>query len=1260
MGLKRFLIGAEKNQLITWALNPDELFEDLHLYLDRFEDEIQFIQLRYLLSTHNFLKDLTSKDYSHSELIEFVTELVNRYEKAGFSPLTFSFFISVFLNAFDYSEPITEWINPLVHNFPKKPGESLNQLGFGTNIETLEDYEIDEGVLHSYTGDKTIVYIPPSVTQIAEYAFEGKDFKAIIIPKSVQSLGKYTFKNCSNLEIIKCEQPITDIPEGLFYGCKSLKHYDYLSEIDSLGHDAFKQTGMNVLDDSSFKNAEIALEFISQLDKLESLTIDSLNLFDLNLENIKVEKLTLGSSVTEIVPNAIKNSSIETLIMKAQDIEIHSNAFFGSTISNLDINDSKYQIINDVFLVNENKLLLVLKNDYSTLEIPTNITHILAGSINKHEKLEKIRLGENIVNIQTNTLNNCHTLKSLEISMSTLDAFEKGFNGDSNISNIKLNHQIDNLIADVFPNIESVNLGKDFHTIRTLQFSSLKNLISIQSDYVETIDDFAFHDCVSLERIEIIHSNYIGFGAFSNCDSLNYLCISTPLENFKDSISPKTFGSLFNVEPRSGFQKLTVTFKEQTSKDYFVPSTLNSVEIKGDNIPEYFYQGVKNVGLAFEDPLKYIERSALHRTDIKEITLSDEAVIAENAFAECSQLRLIHNLNNVSSIDTSALNNCESLQDISIENATFDVQIDVLNSLISLEKIKINHPLNPDHHVSDNIIFDTNKHEIIFIPPLFKPQEITLSNLKQINRNIMSHFSEIKTVEIDYVERIDDFAFQDLKDLEILDLGNHIEEIGNQIINDNQCLKKLNLPFLGPKPDIGIEGNFTDYYSSQPLTNLQFVSIRNGLIKNTIFNELINLISFEYFGHDQSVCTNAFSNLSSLKNIHFQSKLTDIGDYAFYKCLNLDIKSLVKTALVIGESSFEECRNISEIEIHESATIVGRKAFKNIQGLRKITVISDNVDLNEDCFNTAEHFDYVNLPIRSKAIEDFFGNNPQIEHLKIRTNSLQSHFMTDNQYLKKLTLHGAIEKIPENAFSNCTNLKTVSLNEHVKSIGFSAFENCVNLKTLHGTDGIEFIYDDAFKNCTYLSDISITNIKEIGKYAFTNCTELSMVQVGESLEKIDDFAFSNDHSLNYVSGGINLNYLGRGVFQNCDKLSHFNLGKVRELFTETFDNCKSIEQLSIPYTCRSIGTKVFDSCSSLKQIKIPISVDYIDEFAFYHSYNMMVIVVDDKKQTKSYHKYWNYIHDEILEIKNPLKKIKLNFSDRFRVVGQLAKKEYTK
>lgn len=1260
MGLKRFLIGAEKNQLITWALNPDELFEVLHLYLDRFEDEIQFIQLRYLLSTHNFLKDLTSKDYSHSELIEFVTELVNKYEKAGFSPLTFSFFISVFLNAFDYSEPITEWINPLVHNFPKKPGESLNQLGFGTNIETLEDYEIDEGVLHSYTGDKTIVYIPPSVTQIAEYAFEGKDFKAIIIPESVQSLGKYTFKNCSNLEIIKCEQPITDIPEGLFYGCKSLKHYDYLSEIDSLGHDAFKQTGMNVLDDSSFKNAEIALEFISQLDKLESLTIDSLNLFDLNLENIKVEKLTLGSSVTEIVPNAIKNCSIETLLMKAQDIKIHPNAFFGSTIINLDINDSNYQIKNDVFLMNENILLLVLKNDYSTLEIPTNITHILAGSINNLEKLEKIRFGENIVDIQTHAINNCHILNSLEISMNTLDAFKKGFNGESIIKNITLNHQIDSLIADDFPNIESINLGKDFQKIRTLQFSSLKYLKFIHSDHVEIIDDYAFYDCVSLERIEINHATYIGFGAFSNCDSLNYLSISTPLDNFKEPISPRTFGSLFNVEARSGFQKLTITFKEQTSKDYFVPSTLNLVEIKGDSIPEYFYHGVNNVGLTFADPLINIERDALHLTDIKEITLSDEAVIAENAFAECSELRLIHNLNKVSSIDTSALKNCESLLDLSIENATFDVQIDVLNSLKSLEKIKINHPLNPDHHVSDNIIFDTNKHEIIFIPPLFKPQEIKLSHLKQINRDIMSHFSELKTVEVDHVQKIEDFAFQDLKNLEILQLGNHIEEIGKQIINENISLKRLTLPFLGPSSDVGIEGNITDYYSSQTLSTLQFISIANGLIKDTIFNDLNNLISLEYFGNEQSVSSSAFSNLSALKSIHFESNLTNIGDYAFYKCVNLDINSLVETALIIGESSFEECQNISEIEIHESATKIGRNAFKNIKDLRKITVISDNIELNEDCFNTGSYYDYVNLPVHSKSIEDIFGDDAQIEHLKIRVNTLQSHFMTDNQYLKKLTLHGSIKKIPENAFSNCTNLKTIHLNEQIKSIGFSAFENCVSLKILNGTEEIEFIQDDAFKNCTDLTDISIPNIKEIGKYAFNNCTELSMVQVGEQLEKIDDFSFSNNHNLNYVSGGINLNYLGRGVFQNCDKLSHFNLGKIRELFTETFDNCKSIEQLSIPYTCRSIGTKVFDSCSSLKQIKIPISVDYIDEFAFYHSYKMLVIVVDDKKQTKSYHKYWNYIHDEILEIKNPLKKIKLNFSDRFRVVGQISNKEATK
>lgn len=1259
MGFKHFFIGLDKNKLKVWAENIDELFKEFHQQsnvLD-LEEEIQLIQLRYLLKTHNLLKDLTSNDYDQDELLDVLSTTINKYEEAGFSPLTFSFFISVFLEALNYTESSTKWINPLKYDLNGGQEIALNQLGFGTNIETLEDYEITGGVLHSYKGDKAIVYIPNTVIQIAEYAFEGNDFKAIIIPDSVKSYGEYTFKNCKSLELIKFEKPISDIPKGFFYGCQNLTNFEYTSEIKSLGENAFCHTNIRVFDDSHFKKTSIAREFLKQLDKLEKIFINDPQFFSKPLENIEVDSLNIGPKIEEIPSLSINKSIIKSMVIEAAKVTIHSNAFFDTAISQIEMKDPNYKLIDDVFWVFDSNLRFVLDNSRLYLNIPEKITHISAGSINRLDNLEKIIIGENIENIQKQAINQCNKLHTLDISLNDLKIFEDDFIDNNSIKNIIFNNEVSGLISTCFPNVETISLRENYKSIKTLQFSSLNHLKSIRSDYIQIIDDYAFFDCNSLEEVDMINATYIGFGAFSNCESLNKLRISTPVDNLNKVIAPKSFASLFNFISRSEYQGVEVDFNTNKSKKYFIPSSLDSIQINGDSIPEFFYKDVKNVEIKFLQPLKNIGKYALYGTDINEISLADDATIGDRAFGNCHKLSIVDNLSRVSSVEPSAVENCESLIDLSIENALFEIQLNILNSLSSLETLSIKNPSNTDYTVSNNIVFDIVSNSIIFVPPLFKPTELALSHLNQINQEIMAHFSDLRSIEIDHVGSIEDYSFQDLNHLEHLQLGPDILKIGSKIIDGLNNLKTLNLPFLGSAADQEIDGSMNDYYSSQKLNSIETITISGGKIKHTLFNALDNLITLDYLGEDQSIAANAFSNLQNLKEINFKSSINEIGDYAFYKCHNLDVASIILVANHMGDSSFEECHNISEIQISDKANFIGKNAFKNAINVQKISIFSDEIEVNDKCFNTESYLTYVNIPIQSKSIEDIFGDNAKIEHLKIRASSFQSHFMSKNDYLTKLTINGAVNKIPENAFSDCKNLKLVNLNNNIRFISFSAFENCKTLKTLHGSEQVEIIQDDAFKNCTSLEDVYIPNIIEIGKEAFKNCTDLSVVQVGEHLERINSFGFCNDVNLSRVTGGINLRTLNRGVFQNCEKLEIIELGKVQELQTETFDNCKELKQVTIPYTCRNIGTKVFDSCTSLKQIKLPISVDYIDEFAFYHSDKMMVVVVDDKKQTKTYHKYWNYIHDDILEIKNPIKKMKLNFTDRFRVVCQVTNKE---
>ncbi len=85
------------------------------------------------------------------------------------------------------------------------------------------DFEIANGVLKKYKGNRENVIIPNNVTSIACEAFKGKkNLVSITIPDSVKSIGYRAFFGCENLTSVNIPQSVTSLEWGAFLGCKKL------------------------------------------------------------------------------------------------------------------------------------------------------------------------------------------------------------------------------------------------------------------------------------------------------------------------------------------------------------------------------------------------------------------------------------------------------------------------------------------------------------------------------------------------------------------------------------------------------------------------------------------------------------------------------------------------------------------------------------------------------------------------------------------------------------------------------------------------------------------------------------------------------------------------------------------------------------------------------------------------------------------------------------------------------------------------------
>lgn len=94
-------------------------------------------------------------------------------------------------------------------------------------------YEIlnDKVVITGHDSEERFVEIPErieghAVTELAPYAFSGTNIEEIILPKTVEKIGRYAFYNCKQLKKIGFFNTMKDLGAGAFTGVHTIREID--------------------------------------------------------------------------------------------------------------------------------------------------------------------------------------------------------------------------------------------------------------------------------------------------------------------------------------------------------------------------------------------------------------------------------------------------------------------------------------------------------------------------------------------------------------------------------------------------------------------------------------------------------------------------------------------------------------------------------------------------------------------------------------------------------------------------------------------------------------------------------------------------------------------------------------------------------------------------------------------------------------------------------------------------------------------------
>ena len=209
-----------------------------------------------------------------------------------------------------------------------------------------------------------------------------------------------------------------------------------------------------------------------------------------------------------------------------------------------------------------------------------------------------------------------------------------------------------------------------------------------------------------------------------------------------------------------------------------------------------------------------------------------------------------------------------------------------------------------------------------------------------------------------------------------------------------------------------------------------------------------------------SIGNNAFYNCRSLASVSIPSGVTSIGGYAFYNCYSLASVSIPNGVTSIGEDAFYSCYSLASVSIPNGVTSIGSGAFYNCRSLPSVSIPSGVTSIGSGAFSECYSLASVSIPSGVTSI----GNNA----------------FSDCQSLPSVSIPSSVTSIGNNAFRECCSLASVSIPNGVTSIGNSAFYDCRGMA----------IYD--FANHTSVPTLTNTN-------AFYSIPSDCVIKVPESL-----------------------------------------------------------------------------------------------------------------------------------------------------------------
>ena len=584
---------------------------------------------------------------------------------------------------------------------------------------------------------------------------------------------------------------------------------------------------------------------------------------------------------------------------------------------------------------------------------------------------------------------------------------------------------------------------------------------------------------------------------------------------------------------------------------------------------------------------------------LKTVVLNNISIIPFSAFYGCSELCSVK-FDNVNKIDSYAFEKCEKL--VSFDFASITYLGDRSFSNTGIESVVLSNDL---YHLGIGVFSGT---------PL--TNAVIKGVITTIPASCFSGCDKLSKIEFpETISVVKKTAFSGCKSLEKFEF-NKIETIEEEAFA-NCGFKEL-------------------LFSSSLKTLSQSAFLRcSNLEKVDLSKSSIEAV-------------NGFTNCSKLNEIKLPETLTKIGYSCFGGCSSLSTLILPKSLAIIYDEAFDNMTSLKEIDLsHTSVTTIPYKCFTNCSSLELVSlnpvtsVICSNAFNNCSNLSKIENTDNIKI-VYSSAFEgtkifDGVGDGPVM--------------IGSVMYKYNGTIEESEYSVPSNVTCICNNtfanqkFQTIKLNDGLLYVGNGAFDGCNNLLSLTIPNSVE-----TFNSSKGLNSLAVLTIKEgetelyIDKLDNNNIKKLyfgrqlkstmdwlpylEILIVGKNVKELaNDFSSSEklkeleladsedvvDFKMNPIVGRIKTLYMGRnikvGSYYGEDRLDPF-----RPYDTQG-NSFLALSDLTIGEKVNSICDYFCQDNSCLKELNIPGNVKSIGKKAFYRTFGLKELFIDEGVET---------------------------------------------